>query len=297
MKVLSLFDGISCGRVALERAGIEVEQYYASEIDKYAIQISKKNYPDIVRLGDITKWKEWDIKWENIDLLIGGSPCQGFSFSGKMLNFEDPRSKLFFVFVDILNHIKKFNPNVKFMLENVRMKQEWQDIISKYLGVKPVLINSSLFSAQSRNRLYWANWDVPTPTEDKQIMWSNVMIHKATNVYYLTQKMMDWINKSEDRKKKFKIYTPDSHCKMQMIEASHYKGISNQRCFAILDNGKLRYIHPVECERLQNLPDDYTKGVSNTQRYKMIGNGWTVDVIAYICNYINVKHNNLKEAV
>ena len=271
MKVLSLFDGISCGRVALERAGIEVEQYYASEIDKYAIQISKKNYPDIVRLGDITKWKEWDIKWENIDLLIGGSPCQGFSFSGKMLNFEDPRSKLFFVFVDILNHIKKFNPNVKFMLENVRMKQEWQDVISKYLGVQPVLINSSLFSAQSRNRLYWANWDVPTPTEDKQIMWSNVMIHKATNVYYLTQKMMDWINKSEDRKKKFKIYTPDSHCKMQMIEASHYKGISNQRCFAILDNGKLRYIHPVECERLQNLPDDYTKGC---QQYATIKNDW-----------------------
>jgi DNA (cytosine-5)-methyltransferase 3A len=141
MNVLSLFDGISCGMVALERAGIKVDKYYASEIDKYAIQISKKNYPNIIQLGDITKWQEWDIDWANIDLLIGGSPCQGFSFSGKMLNFEDPRSKLFFVFVDILNHIKQLNPNIKFLLENVRMKQEWQDVINKHLGVKPVLIN------------------------------------------------------------------------------------------------------------------------------------------------------------
>lgn len=291
MNVLSLFDGISCGMVALERAGIKVDKYYASEIDKYAIQISKKNYPDIIQLGDITKWKEWDIDWANIDLIVGGSPCQGFSFAGKMLNFEDPRSKLFFVFVDILNHIKQINPNIKFMLENVKMKQEWQDVINEHLGVKPVLINSSLFSAQNRNRLYWANWNVPNPTEDKKIVWSDVMLHNATDVYYLSQKMLDWINKSEERKNKFKIYTTDSDCKMQMIEASHYKGISNQRCFAILDNDKLRYIHPVECERLQNLKDDYTKGVSNTQRYKMIGNGWTIDVIVYILSFITEQND------
>ena len=126
MKVLSLFDGISCGMVALERAGIPVDAYYASEIDKNAITISQKNYPNIIRLGDVTKWREWDIPWAEIDLLIGGSPCQGFSFAGKQLNFNDPRSKLFFEFVDILNHIKTHNPNVKFLLENVGMKKEYQ---------------------------------------------------------------------------------------------------------------------------------------------------------------------------
>lgn len=282
MKVLSLFDGISCGMVALERAGISVDAYYASEIDKNAIAISQKNYPNIIRLGDVTKWREWDIPWEEIDLLIGGSPCQGFSFAGKQLNFNDPRSKLFFEFVDILNHIKKHNPNVKFLLENVKMKKESEQVITDQLGVNPVLINSSVLSAQSRNRLYWTNFSFPTDIYDKEIFWQDVMIENANGVYYLTPKMMDWINKDEKRKSKFKVYTKCTRSKMQMVEASHYKGISNQRCFAILDNGKLRYIHPIECERLQTLPDNYTEGISNSQRYKAIGNGWTVDVIAHI---------------
>lgn len=282
MKVLSLFDGISCGMVALERAGIPVDAYYASEIDKNAIAISQKNYPDIIRLGDVTKWREWDIPWAEIDLLIGGSPCQGFSFAGKQLNFNDPRSKLFFEFVDILNHIKNHNPNVKFLLENVKMKKESEQVITEQLGVNPVLINSSVLSAQSRNRLYWTNFSFPTDIYDKEIFWQDVMIENAKGVYYLTHKMMDWITKDEKRKSKFKVYTKYTRCKMQMVEASHYKGISNQRCFAILDNDKLRYIHPIECERLQTLPDNYTEGVSNSQRYKAIGNGWTVDVIAHI---------------
>ena len=165
MKVLSVFDGISCGMVSLERAGISVDAYYASEIDKNAIAISQKNYPDIIRLGDVTKWREWVIPWAEIDLLIGGSPCQRFSFAGKQLNFDDPRSKLFFEFVDILNHIKKHNPNVKFLLENVKMKAEWQDVISGYLGVKPIRINSALVSAAKRDRLYWANFDVKMPDD------------------------------------------------------------------------------------------------------------------------------------
>ena len=282
MKVLSLFDGISCGMVALERAGIPVDAYYASEIDKNAIAISQKNYPNIIRLGDVTKWREWDIPWAEIDLLIGGSPCQGFSFAGKQLNFNDQRSKLFFEFVDILNHIKKHNSSVKFLLENVKMKKESEQVITDKLGVTPVLINSSVLSAQSRNRLYWENFSFPTDIQDKEIFWQDVMIENAKDVYYLTPKMIDWINKDEKRKSKFKVYTKDTRCKMQMVEASHYKGISNQRCFAILDNGKLRYIHPIECERLQTLPDNYTEGVSNSQRYKAIGNGWTVDVIAHI---------------
>ena len=154
MKVLSLFDGISCGMVALERAGIPVDAYYASEIDKNAIAISQKNYPNIIRLGDVTKWREWDIPWAEIDLLIGGSPCQGFSFAGKQLNFNDPRSKLFFEFVDILNHIKKHNPNVKFLLENVGMKKEYEEIITKALGHVPVKINSRKVGRESRPKLF-----------------------------------------------------------------------------------------------------------------------------------------------
>ena len=147
MKVLSLFDGISCGKVALERAGIEVDQYYASEIDEGAIAISKERYPDIIHLGSVTDWKTWDIDFSEIDLLIGGSPCVGFSIAGKQLNFKDPQSKLFFEYVDILNEIKKANPNVKFLLENVKMKKEYENVITGYLGVEPIMIDSALVSA------------------------------------------------------------------------------------------------------------------------------------------------------
>ena len=152
MNVLSLFDGISCGMVALERVGIPVERYYASEIDKNAITISQKNYPNIIRLGDVTKWREWDIDWSQIDLLIGGSPCQGFSIAGKKLNFNDERSKLFFEFVDILNYIKKYNPDVKFLLENVKMKDEIASEINKILGVDFQYIDSRNFTGMIRKR-------------------------------------------------------------------------------------------------------------------------------------------------
>ena len=173
INVLSLFDGMSCGQIALNRAGIKVNKYYASEIDKPAITVTQHNYPNTIQLGDVTKWREWDIDWSNIDLLIGGSPCQGFSFAGKQLNFDDHRSKLFFVFVDILNHIKQHNPNVKFLLENVRMKQEYENTITDTLGVYPVFINSSLVSAANRPRLYWVNWKV-TPPKDKGITFDDI---------------------------------------------------------------------------------------------------------------------------
>lgn len=133
MNVLSLFDGMSCGQIALNRIGITPAKYYAAELDKYAITVTQANYPNTIQLGDVTKWREWDIDWSSIDLLIGGSPCQGFSFAGKQLAFDDPRSKLFFVYVDILNHIKSVNPNVKFLLENVKMKKEFLDVITESL--------------------------------------------------------------------------------------------------------------------------------------------------------------------
>ena len=169
MNVLSLFDGMSCGRIALDRTGIPVEKYHASELDKYAIKVAQANWPDTVQLGDVTKWREWDIDWSSIDLLIGGSPCQGFSFAGKQLAFDDPRSKLFFVYVDILNHIQSLNPDVKFLLENVKMKKEYLDVISGHLGVDPVRINTNSIMPVNRDRYYWFNWEIsPIDTSRKK---------------------------------------------------------------------------------------------------------------------------------
>lgn len=180
INVLSLFDGISCGRVALQRAGIPVNKYYASEIDKYAIMITQNNFPDTIQLGDVTKWEDWDIDWGSIDLLIGGNPCVSWSVAGKQLGTEDPRGQLLFDYVNILHHIQKHNPNVKFLVENVKMKQEFQDIFSNMLGVQPVEINSALLSAQNRKRLYWTNWEFGQP-EDKHIMLKDI-VHEYSKV-------------------------------------------------------------------------------------------------------------------
>lgn len=196
MNILSLFDGISCGRVALERANIRVGKYYASEIDKYAIQISNKNYPDIIRLGDINHWRLWPIEWRSIDLVLAGSPCQGFSFAGKQLAFDDPRSKLFFVFVDILNHIRAVNPKVKFLLENVRMKKIYQQVITDTLGVDSMLINSSLVSAQDRKRLYWFNWNAEQP-EDKGILLKDIILPVFSEEYLCSA---GWMNRWEKKR-------------------------------------------------------------------------------------------------
>lgn len=168
--VLSLFDGKSSGRTACDLAGIGVNKYYSSEVDKYANMVSNALYPDIVRLGDVTNWREWLIDWASIELILAGSPCQGFSFAGKQLAFDDPRSALFFVFIDILNHIdsermKAGKPPVEFMLENVKMKKEHLAVISDLVGVEPVFINSALVSAQNRQRYYWCNWEVPQPED------------------------------------------------------------------------------------------------------------------------------------
>lgn len=178
MKVLSLFDGMSCGQIALNRLGVKYSAYYASEIDKNAIKVTMSNYPNTIQLGDITKVNGYDLP--KIDLLIGGSPCQGFSFAGKGLNFDDPRSKLFFEYVRLL---KETNPKY-FLLENVKMKKEHQDVISYYLVVKPILINSSLVSAQNRERLYWTN--IPNVSQPKD----NGIILKDIVCGYIDEKIV-----------------------------------------------------------------------------------------------------------
>lgn len=305
MNVLSCFDGLGGGRIALERAGIEVDSYHAFEIDKYAIQIATKNYPDIIELGDITQWKQHKDNIPIPDLIIAGSPCQGFSNAGKGLNFDDPRSKLFFVFVDILNYYKAQNPNLKFMLENVKMKKEWQDVISSLLGVEPIKLNSDLVSAQSRERCYWTTWKVIEPQDKnvylKDIIFPDADIPALHNIYggfketkprtffdksptirtsrggghipslVHTEKAIDYMNRQvKDGRTHwdFEHHSNINNKKSACITSNTYKGIP----YNVLVTEKLiRKFHPIECERLQTLPDDYTKGVSNTQRYKMLG--------------------------
>ena len=276
MKVLSLFDGISCGMVALERAGIPVDAYYASEIDKNAIAISQKNYPNIIRLGDVKKWREWDIPWAEIDLLIGGSPCQGFSFAGKGLNFNDPRSKLFFEFVDILNHIKIVNPGVKFLLENVKMKKEHEDVITNLLGVAPQKINSECLSAQKRNRLYWFNWEAQQPTMANDVVINDILLPlQAIEKEYYHKRTAEQIRSQSFVQGSKMIQDIDGKC--ECLLARDYKDPKS-----VIQDGVLRRLTPIEYERLQTLPDDYTSGVCKSHRYQALGNGWTVDVIAHI---------------
>lgn len=211
MKVLSLFDGMACGYEALLRAWIQIEKYYASEIDKYAIQIATKNHPDIIEIWDVTQ-----VKWEDyqdVDLLIGGSPCQWFSVAGKMLNFNDPRSKLFFEFVRLKNEIK---PKY-FLLENVKMKKEWQDIISEYLWVQPIEINSALVSAQNRRRLYWTNIPWIQQPQDRWILLKDILQREVDDKYALSESSINNLNREYGSK--WKIYE-DTEIKANTITAS-----------------------------------------------------------------------------
>ena len=277
INVLSLFDGISCGHIALDKAGIPINKYYASEIDKYAIKVTNKNYPETINLGDVTT-VSGELFTEKIDLLIGGSPCQGFSQAGKMKNFDDPRSKLFWEYVRILQEVK---PKY-FLLENVVMKQEWQDIISEALGVKPIMIDSSLTSAATRKRLYWTNISGVGQPEDLGITFGDIRERDVQEGFiYYTDKGLDWIRRHEKRTGKTLRIIGDSD-KMQMLEASMYKKYSSQRFFGIEDTHGLRYITVTECERCMNVPDGYTDCCSNTQRYKQLGNGWEVNTITHI---------------
>ena len=280
---MSLFDGISCGKVALDRAGIKVKKYYASEIDKFAMQVSEKNHPDIIQFGDVTSWRSWDIDWENVGLLIGGSPCQGFSFAGKQLNFNDDRSKLFFVYVDILNHIKSVNPDVKFLLENVKMKAEWQDVISGYLGVKPIRINSALVSAAKRDRLYWANFDVEMP-DDKGITFDDINQHTTD---WLSDTYIDKVSKWKAQQDPIANTTfIGTKSKLPCLTARGYNQ-SHSGMILISDGNKYRYLTNNEAELAMTLPVDYTAGITDRERARCLGNGWTVDVIAHIFTYLN----------
>jgi len=424
LNVLSLFDGMSCGMIALDRLGIKVDNYYASEIDKYAIQVSQANYPDIIQVGDITKLDLSTLP--KIDLVMGGSPCQGFSFAGKQLAFDDPRSALFFEFHKAISYLQ---PKY-FLLENVRMKKEYLDIISEYMGVEPIFIQSSLVSAQSRQRYYWTNIPNVEQPEERGIVLRDILETNTSNEYlagenlqknykggnqlnpnyksqantihdvdgksgticagthgyangyvggvdpkyHLSDKAIAYMNrgsekytgkktraehyiKHESEKSKTltanmhkgvpygviaidkpqhigtavdikghdqikRVYSPDGksptvttcgggHREPKVVMGT-YRGRYNedgttsqklelrkdQKTNIITtvqkdnvltkDEVYWRKLTPLECERLQTVPDNYTNHVSNTQRYKMLGNGWTIEVIAHILKNMEV---------
>jgi DNA (cytosine-5)-methyltransferase 3A len=374
MNVLSLFDGMSCGMIALDRLGIKVDNYYASEIDKYAMQVSAANYPEIIQVGDITKLDLSTLP--KIDLVMGGSPCQGFSVAGKGLAFDDPRSALFFEFVKCVNELK---PKY-FLLENVNMKKEWLQVINEYMGVEGIKINSALVSAQNRQRWYWTN--IPTIKQPEQRgivlsdilendaeepMYSNIyggfgekkprehyeksvtiransgggsipnvkikdfdknldkMTTKEGKAYALTasyngavawnsiekkQRSMVPVVKAmtevrtpeanqiryEHKRKTGKDWSP-RHMR-HLVERPDEKmntltgSLTKQHILQITkEENKVswRKLTPIECERLQTVPDNYTNHVSNTQRYKMLGNGWTIEVIAHILQNMEIE--------
>ena len=260
MNVLSLFDGMSCGQIALNRVGIEYNNYYASEIDKHAIQVTQHNYPNTIQLGDITELKTDALP--QIDLLFGGSPCQSFSRAGDGSGF-DGKSKLFWEFVRILNEIK---PKY-FLLENVVMKKEWEDVITEALGVEPILISSSKFVPQARNRLYWTN--IPNVTQPEQVDYCVEDFIEGPG--FISSCGIDRVFK---KKKIFNTLTATYY---KGIRGSGRPAVSIREGFLDTDRDAHRMLTPLECERLQSVPDNYTSLASKTQRYKMLGNGWTVD--------------------
>jgi len=370
MNVLSLFDGMSCGQIALDQLGIKVNNYFAAEVDKYAIKVAQQNFPGTIHLGDVREIQtsgthlmdECDCG-HKIDLLIGGSPCQGFSFAGKNLNFDDPRSKLFFEYARLLKELK---PKY-FLLENVRMKKESMDVISEYLGVEPIAINSNLVSAQNRHRLYWTNIPFDAPTEDKGVVLRDILEPEVDKKYYAGKKLRESYMGGNQLNPKYKsqcntiypddgkfatlcagthgysfgyvpapspdgliligdagisdkydyvnrVYHPDGkgpslvastggHLQPKILQTArgYNKGGLKAKdgktptlsTSSWQHNNHLTYdegltyrkLTPTECERLQTVPEGYTdKGISDTQRYKMLGNGWTVDVIKHIFN-------------
>lgn len=356
--VLSLFDGCSGGQQALDRLGVKVDNYYASEIDKYAITVTMANYPNTIQLGSVT---DVDVsKLKSISVLCGGSPCQSFSFAGKrkgmstkdnieILTLEhylelkeqkfefEGQSYLFWEYIRILTDIRKYNPDVKFLLENVMMGEKWQKILTRAIGINPIYINSSLVSAQSRNRLYWTNiynepyglfgdmvCRIPQP-KDRGILLKDILEDQVAEKYFLSEKRIAYFNRKIEKGFLQKICS-DVNGKSECLLASMYKQMqgfcvasrgrnpnnpksrevgleteqmleprfdgktncitSVQKDNLYYENERIRCFTETECEKLQTMKPGYTAHVSTTQRLKMIGNGWTIEVISFIFSHL-----------
>ena len=297
MNVLSLFDGMSCGHLALDKVGIKVDNYYACEIDKPAITVTKTNYPDTHHLGSVTELNTSTLP--KIDLLIGGSPCQGFSFAGKMngamtkcdidittleqymklreekFEFEG-QSYLFWEYMRILTELREVNPNIKFLLENVIMTEKWKLVLNEAIGVEAFEISSAKIVPQGRRRLFWCNFGVEELEQEEYDI----------NDYIDGEGFPTSCNVQRYFKKK-KIFNTLTATYWKGIRGSGRPTVSTAEGYLDDDRSLHRMLTPNECERLQTVPKDYTSSVAKTNRYKMLGNGWTVDVIVHIFKYIN----------
>lgn len=291
LTVLSLFNGMSCGYLALNDAGIPVQTYYSSEIDKHAIKASRYNFPNIIHLGDINRWKEWNIDWKSIDLLLGGSPCTDISFAGKQAGLKKPdssgengtRSGLFYIMMDIFEHIKSLNPNVDFIFENVKMKQESFDVFNQHIGKIPHLINSQNFTAHYRQRYYWISTDVlitipPLSKSEKlkDILETGWYTDRDKSYcidanYYKGGDCNQYFNKSRRQ-----LVFSDSNIDKDYLLSTNSSS----------NNILYRKLTVQECCKLQGVPTNFFEKTSNTQAYKMLGNGWTVPVIAHLLKAI-----------
>ena len=287
INVLSLFDGISCGQIALERAGIEVENYFASEIDKNAIKVTQANYPNTKQLGSVIDVKANDLP--KIDLLIGGSPCQGFSIAGKKLNFEDDRSKLFFEFVRLKNEL---NPKY-FLLENVRMTDDIADAIDELLGVKRIYIDSRNFTGMIRKRYYWTNipiGEIPTKNIAIEELLDNEPFDRDLD-FFLDRTKYEPTTSYDGI---ITINPRDNNGKQTWQRGRVYdvKGSCPTICASLFDlnitkdHKTWRKLTINECERLQGVPKYYTSIATKNERGKQLGNGWNVDTVAFIFSFL-----------
>ena len=361
MNVLSLFDGMSCGMIALDRLGIKVDNYYASEIDKYAIQVSQANYPDIVQVGDITNWQEWDIDWATIDLVTGGFPCQSWSLAGKQLGDKDERGMLFWVMLDIMQKVMENNPNAYYLMENVKMKKEFEEYITMHTqnalpNVYKYFINSSLVSAQSRQRYYWTNIPNVEQPEERGIVLRDILEDQPSeNPVKHTERNRRHLKQLDEKSLCMtatmykgagnncmtlvpqhigtavdvnghdilkRVYSPDGKSptvntmgggnrepkvvvgayrgrynedgstsqKLELRKDEKTNTITTVQKDNVLTKDEVywRKLTPLECMRLQTVQDDYLMPVSNTQKYKLLGNGWNIETICHILKNMEV---------
>ena len=284
MNVLSLFNGMNTGRQALENVGIKVDKYYSSEIKPYAIELTQHHFPDTIQVGDVTKWQEWDIDWKSIDLVLSGSPCQDLSAAGKRAGINGSRSSLFFVFVEILEHIKSLNPNVLFLQENVGSASKLDvGIMSRALGVYPVRINSSLVTAQLRDRYYWSNirtkedgmfgdiiTDIPQP-KDKGILLKNILTSGEVEINKHTC-LNTGSGATEKASQRYLTHRNETTGMISLIK----------------ENDIFRTCNKVEMCRLQGFPDDYCDILTTAKAGSLLGDGWTLPVIEHIFKFIKL---------
>lgn len=285
MNVLSLFNGMSFGRMALDSLSVPVTKYYSSEIDKYANQAAQALFPDTIQLGDVTQWREWDIDWASINLVTGGFPCQAWSMAGKQLGDKDERGMLFWTMLDIMKHVKYHNPKADFLIENVKMKKEFEEYITTHtenaLGhVYKILINSALVSAQDRNRYYWTSFKVEQP-KDKHLLIYDVI--NNSNTIDVTGRLQ---SSSAVSNKKIKSNNRSVNQKHKTLLVGGIRPTTTGGCHFEIDSRWYQFL-PNGAFALQTVPEHHidtllSAGISNTQLYKMCGNGWTMLVIKHI---------------